>query len=313
MDSARKKKLTIDEQVAHMKERGIQFNIVSEEQAEKFLLKNNYYFKLKAYAKNYEKYYHGENEGKYKDLEFAYLQELSTIDMHFRCFIIETCLSIEHALKVRLLNDCSEQVSEDGYKIIEEFYTTDSDIKSNIKMKKMSSTCRDLIEKYEDNFALWNIVEVLSFGDFIKLYQLYYEKYEDKTSLSHMVFPMKLLRNAAAHNNCLLHSLVRPYSIGINANEKLNRAISKAPGIGKREMRKKMRTPVIHDFVLLLYIFDKIVESEGTRFRTYEKLRWLVNERMLQHKDYFLQNEILVTSYKFIKKIVDFFAENSIQ
>lgn len=40
-------KLTIQEQIEHMKQQGILFNIVSEEEAIEFLKNNNYYFKIK--------------------------------------------------------------------------------------------------------------------------------------------------------------------------------------------------------------------------------------------------------------------------
>jgi len=308
----RKEKLTIDEQIAHMKEKGIQFAIASEEQAKEFLLKNNYYFKLKAYAKNYEKYHHGENQGKYINLDFAHLQELSIIDMHFRYFILETCLSLEHSLKVKLLNDCSKQEQEDGYQIINDFFTRYPNVESDLKRKKAVSVCYDLIAKYENDFALWNVVEVLSFGDFINLYQLYYEKYEDKSSFSKAIFPIRLLRNAAAHSNCLLNSLATPYSIKIKANGKLTRIVSKIPGVGKRDLQSKMSNPVIHDFALLLYIFNEIVESEGVRLNTYRKLKKLFNERIPRNKEYFSKNQKLTSTYDFVKKIVDFFAENSI-
>lgn len=53
----RKRKLSIDEQIDYMKNKsGIKFNIVSEQEAKEFLKNNNYYFKIKSYAKNYEKY-----------------------------------------------------------------------------------------------------------------------------------------------------------------------------------------------------------------------------------------------------------------
>ena len=48
-----KKKLTIDEQIANLKEKGVTFNIMNEDEAKKFLRYNNYYFKLKSYASNY--------------------------------------------------------------------------------------------------------------------------------------------------------------------------------------------------------------------------------------------------------------------
>ena len=86
-------KLNIDEQIAHMRdENGIKFNLVTENEARLFLLNSTYYFKLKAYAKNFEKYATGAKCGNYIDLEFAYLQDLSTIDMHLRKFIIKSSL-----------------------------------------------------------------------------------------------------------------------------------------------------------------------------------------------------------------------------
>lgn len=52
-----KLKLTIEEQIYHMKNKnGILFEITKEEDAIGFLKKNNYYFKVKSYAKNYDKY-----------------------------------------------------------------------------------------------------------------------------------------------------------------------------------------------------------------------------------------------------------------
>lgn len=90
-------KLTIIQQVEHMKKQGILFDIVSEEEAISFLENNNYYFKIKAYKKAY---YKDKNIGKYIDLDFAYLKELSTVDALFRKIIVKITLDIEHFLKV---------------------------------------------------------------------------------------------------------------------------------------------------------------------------------------------------------------------
>lgn len=63
-----RKKLTVNEQIEHMKSKGIQFNIISEKDAENYLNENTYYFKLKAYAKMFEKYKTGPNVGRYVNL-----------------------------------------------------------------------------------------------------------------------------------------------------------------------------------------------------------------------------------------------------
>ena len=72
-----KQKLTIEEQINYMRDKsGIKFNIINEEDARVFLGNNTYYFKLKSYAKNYDKHIIGEKNGKYINLEFSYLVEL---------------------------------------------------------------------------------------------------------------------------------------------------------------------------------------------------------------------------------------------
>lgn len=65
-----KKKLSIDEQITDMKEKGITFSLCSEADARKFLQNNTYYFKLKAYAGVYS------NDNKkqvFRNLDFEHL------------------------------------------------------------------------------------------------------------------------------------------------------------------------------------------------------------------------------------------------
>ena len=63
---------------------GIQFNILDEESTKLYLKNDNYYFKIMMFKDNYVK----SNNGKYRDLEFTYLKELSIIDMHLRYLLI---------------------------------------------------------------------------------------------------------------------------------------------------------------------------------------------------------------------------------
>ena len=69
-----------------MKEKDIKFEICSEEDAKKFLQYNNYSFKLKSYARNYNM---NSQTKKYFNLDFAYLVELSKVDMYIRKIILE--------------------------------------------------------------------------------------------------------------------------------------------------------------------------------------------------------------------------------
>ena len=113
-----KLKLTVEEQVKDMMSKNIQFELYSIDDAKKFLKYNNYYFKLKSYARNYNI---NPQTKKYYNLDFAYLVELSKLDMYIRKIILELSLDIEHYLKVRLMNDLSNNPKEDGYNIVRLF------------------------------------------------------------------------------------------------------------------------------------------------------------------------------------------------
>lgn len=73
--------LNSKELVEHLKSEGVKFNIINEEEAEKYLTFDNTFFNLNSYKKNFSKYTDGINIGKYENLEFAYLVELNMLDM----------------------------------------------------------------------------------------------------------------------------------------------------------------------------------------------------------------------------------------
>ena len=304
----KRSKLSIDEQINHMKnDKGIKFSIVNENDAKKFLTNNSYYFKIKSYAKNYEKYTEGENARKYINLEFAYLQELSTLDMYFRRLILKMTLDIEHYLKTRLLIDCSRNDKENGYDVIDELFNKYPYIKENTNREDKNSASCDLVLKYKDDFAIWNVVEVLSFGDFTKLYYIYYKKYKTKGSMENHLWSVRFLRNAAAHNSCLLNSLRIPYSKEINPNKKVMNIISNISEIPRESRQSRMKNPIIHDFVVSLYVFNNIVTSQGIKKNYMNELKDFVDNRMIRNKEYFQDNQLIISYYKFAKNIIDYF------
>lgn len=268
---------------------------------------NSYYFRIKSYAKNFDKYKNGPNKDKYINLEFAYLQELSTLDMYLRKFILRMTIDIEHFLKTQLLKDFVENQQEDGYSIINKLLSNYPYIKDNIDRRRNSYVCCNLINRFNKDFAIWNIVEVLSFGDFINLYNLYYKEYNSTNNLSNYLWSVKFLRNAAAHNNCLLNSLKTPYSSHFNRNKQINTIISKIPNIGKTQRITSMNNPVIHDLVVTLYVFNRIANKSNIKRNTMIELKELIDNRFTRNKNYFNNNDVISSYYNFFKKIVDFY------
>ena len=222
-----KPKQTAPQLITKMKSKGITFKYITEEKAAEYLTDKNNYLRTATYRKNYQKYNNGLNIGKYIDLDFSYLQELSTIDMHFRFLVSKMCLDIEHDLKVRMLKDIETDSTTDGYDIVNIFLSHNSYIIGKLEATSASPFTSDLIHKYftvqqvynpqkgkkenkitlYDDCPAWVLLEMLTFGDFIKFYQFYYST----RSYSKISFPVinlvKSLRNGAAHNNCILADL----------------------------------------------------------------------------------------------------------
>lgn len=247
--------------------------------------------------------------GKYINLEFAYLVELSKIDMYFRRLILKMTLDIEHFLKAQLIRDFQDNDSEDGYTIIDEFFQEYSYVEKNIDIKGNNSTCTDLVLKYKGNFAIWNIVEVLSFNDFTRLYQMYYKKYRSRESMGKFLWSVRLLRNAAAHNSCLLNSLRTPYQYNVRPNQKVINYLSKIERISRTARGSRMKNPVMHDFIVTLYVFNNIISSKKVKDITMTELKNLVDNRMSRNKEFFEKNQILTAHYDFAKKVIDYFYE----
>ena len=79
-----REKFSIDGQIQQMKSKGIKFEMIDEKEAKEFLASHTYYFRLKFYANNYTKCTTGDKAGQYVNLDFAYLKELSLLDIYLR-------------------------------------------------------------------------------------------------------------------------------------------------------------------------------------------------------------------------------------
>ena len=135
-EKTRRNILDVSSQIEMLKCKGVQFELMDEIQAAEFLQFNTYLFKIKSYAKNYEK----DSSGKYRKLDFEYLRELSVLDNHLRNIFLNLCLSIEHQLKVLLMREITVDSDEDGYTIISSLFQKYPWIKTEISKKRRSAS-----------------------------------------------------------------------------------------------------------------------------------------------------------------------------
>ena len=296
-------KLSIPQQIENMKKKGISFSIITEADARRFLSEHNYYYKLKAYAHNFDKYKDPAKNGQYINLDFAHLKDLSTIDAHLRKIILTMCIDLEHFLKVKMLNHCC-MVDEDGYEIIQELFRMKPSLEEEIKEKTNTSTCHGIVEKCDGLWAIWNIVELLSFGPFIELYILFYSRNSFQDTGVELLYSVRMLRNAAAHNNCLINQMRAPFSRSVSPTYELRNRINKLSSLSPEKVKERLQHPTIHDFLALLILYDSIV-PEPTRTKGLSEIKVLFDERMPQNKDYYRKQQGLISSYSFVKEIVD--------
>lgn len=281
-----KKKLTVAEQIASLKRHGVAFEKYSEDKAAAFLESNTYFFKLKAFENNFTK-----TGDRYNDLDFAYLADLPTIDCRLRELLRTICLNIEHALKIRFNDLLMQDPNEDGYEVVRAFdtdgrYVFNGDYKSS-SIYHYSPYTDGMIQKYCSDPAIWNLWEVVSFNDLCKLYSFYLKRSNLKDNVTHFNKSVRLLRNAAAHNNCLLIGI----SEKINLTEYLQNCLKNLFGLlGRSDMELRSvysaarKYPLVHDYACTLMAFLILVDSTGIRNSVGEKIKTFVGRMERYHR-----------------------------
>ncbi len=298
----RKEKLNTDEQIEYMEEQGIKFVIFSKIKAKLFLEESNYYFKVKSFAKNYKK----DSTEKYINLDFAYLRKFSILDTAFRDLILELSLMCEHLLKTTLCSYCSQNISDDGYEVISKYLENDKNLPKELErynQGKKSVYSQDLLEKYVNNFAVWNFVEILTFNELLSFYKFYVNHFSIKESINLFnIYAIKSLRNVAAHNTCILNTLTSRPIDNFRTSTEISQFLKKNKILSSRG--KIFKVPMIHDFICIIYVFSKLCPDTKMKNITKEKIDDFFNKFEKRYEYY--TNPLIIQRYEFIKKATNY-------
>lgn len=326
------------ELVDKMESKGITFQKISKNDAAKYLIEKNNFLRLYAYRKNFQKAELGEKKGKYINLDFFHLKALAILDLQLRKQIFGICIDIEHCLKLSLLKDFETRKPEDAYAIVTSFfknnyYTANDILQKSIQrngyisdlLKKYISECDQLNNEDDDvcyytflqnntkkqyciDMPIWVLLESITFGGLIRFYEFYYEYYEEDTPISiKLLNSIKSIRNACAHNNCILHDLsgnkCHPLSF-------VRTFVSKK-GCTKSMIQSRLKCRTLHEFACVLYLANK--RYGNSTFLPKDILHHDLKEIQgvlvqFEHKYLcmFQKNDIILSSFQFLKKIVDF-------
>lgn len=305
-----KPKLSVHDQVEHLKSKGVLFTIMSEEEAEDYLRNRNNYFKLAAYRKNYPKNPGGENAGKYIKLEFAYLKDLAIIDMELRYQIVHMALDIEHYVKIDLLQKIEDCQSEDGYQIVEDYnhslpIAQQERFAKELERNRQNIYCGGVYKKYADNFPIWALIEIIPFGRLIDIYKFSAYRFDDQDMKDnyYRLLTCREIRNASAHSNCILNDLA-PRTALHKTNGKVTQCLMSIQGMNSGFRRNRMSNARIQEIVTLLYTHKTMVKSRGIHESESEKLHKVV-DRMFKNEQFYKENDVINGSFDFLRLVVD--------
>ena len=267
-------KLTFDEMIIHMKNKNIKFNMISEDEAKKILQESNYFFKVLSYRKNFEK----DKEDRYLDLEFGMLTDLATIDMRLRYIVLKMCLDIEHNIKTKMLKDITNDDTEDGYSIVQDFfYDSNIDVETLLKpLKRESNYNFGLFDTYGENLPVWVLFEIISFGAFVKFVEFYYRrtnKDQYYKTLYKLLRYVKNIRNSAAHNSPLIMDAVVSGQLKAQPEHFVSNYVGQIQRITKEVRRKRLTNRKTHDLTVLLTVHDRYIDSKPMKEARYKALK----------------------------------------
>lgn len=261
--------LTVPEQIAHLKSKGVTFDLCTEQEAARQLREKCQFFRIYAYRNLFDKRVGGEHDGEYANLDFAHLKALSNIDRRLRDALLPMVLDVEHFAKVRLLA-AAEDNGEDGYAVMRDYFRDLPDhqhtyVDSELDRRMGDPYSGAIVRKYRNDMPLWVFVEVVPFGTFLRLLQYCANRWEDSgmKDIYHQLGSTRRIRNACAHDACILNEL----SAQANA-EKPPVSLSKALasyGFPKRLRSKWLKSPRMVQVCSLLNLYASIVPTGSTR------------------------------------------------
>lgn len=169
---------TVEQQIEHLKSKGVAFGLCSEEDAAEYLAERTYFFKIAAYRTLFEKRVGGPHDGQYSNLDFGHLKALASLYRDLRYALLPLTLDVEHAARTKLVRIATERGDEDGYALSRDYMAS---LNHNERRRREGEVgmmdndlfCGDLVGKYDDSPAdmpVWVLMELFSFGSFINLY-----------------------------------------------------------------------------------------------------------------------------------------------
>lgn len=147
-------------------------------------------------------------------------------------------------------------------------------------------------------------MEIITFGELVNFYEYFSREYNLKKEINNVFILREIvkLRNAVAHNSCVLCELGKKdnkYALDYRIVNYLNNC-----GIGKETRNNKSSNSRIKQMTYTLYMFNEIVTSTGVKSNVVEDINKLFYGTIILHKEYYNNNELLKSIYNYFDKII---------
>lgn len=300
MSKNEKHKLSFEDLYYKLAEKGITFNNISKDRVIEILQDRNYYYRIASYRKNFRK----DSNNEYINLDFSTLEDLASIDVYLREYLLSLCIDIEHITKTLLMRDITYNSEEDGYKIVERFsniyFERYQKINSNFSK---SLYLKDMYNKRRDK-PIWVFLEIMSLGDLSLLLELYVDiyniSYKPLKQLSDNLRYVKNIRNTCAHNNVFLINLYSRKDNKINTPSQYANSIR---GLYNIDIINILYVKP-HDLLVLFNLHKSLCSQELNNRRKREGQKVLDRVHKNYHK-YKGQSEDLDNFFEYLNNLID--------
>lgn len=297
----------IMQRIDYLKSQNIKFNIINEEQALRIMCSEFPLSKIEDMSSLFEKYRTTEKKNTFVNLEFAHLYYLALIDEGLSDILMRICLELESKLKTILINDVYKLKVAD--KFLYEYISSDYAFLS----RDYSEEINDFIkfhDDYSDLYTFDRFLNMLPLGAIERIIHSFYDKYSEdlqEKSLLHYeksLNSIRHIRNCVAHNGAVLSqvNIVRG-----DQNSKIS-AYLKRRGVGARTLSTNLSKTVIFDIVNILHLYCVIQSNEKIK-KNSEELNKFIKDIRKRYRKYFIDNEPLISIYRFLKNIIEIYSK----
>ena len=228
-------------------------------------------------------------------------------------------VDIEHYLKLKILRLIKNIPNEDGYAVVNKYL--DNDYNDPVNPKKLHNSIlknsdnvyySEIFSKLViddnmklENIPIWEFLKIITFGELVKFYEYFLNEYNFFYLVNdiYILRDIVRLRNAVAHNDNILTNLGIKDN-NYNPNKYVIDFLDKS-GIGKEKRKNKLQNSRIRQITYVLYMFNELVTSDGVRESVTKKINYFFFNRVIKHREYYSNNNLLISVYNYFKQIID--------